>query len=329
MKKRKNKLVQHLDQPIVYGIIIFILVSLLVFWLNQVTETEWSDFVTELNGVMFDILIFGVLIVWLNKRSEESRIIRNYHEQLEDFRFWKGEEGVNRKVGLFKRFLAAGQSIPSLHRMELEGAYLKDFELSGTTLRHANLATAFLLDANLSDADLEFANIEKAYLQGANLTGACLRQSYAGHVDFRSTNLNRVDAVCANFEGCIFWNASLVKADLEGANLDRADFTKADLSEAHLVRTRFGTANLNKATLDKADLRGSDVSCVEGLTFDQVSTAWIDEETELPPDLQGDMQKLLDAQGTPPPLKTGFEKRPPAYRSKPSPGDYVHSQQMT
>jgi hypothetical protein len=44
--------------------------------------------------------------------------------------------------------------------------------------------------------------------------------------------------------------------------------------------------NLDGATLDGADLRGADISCVDGITAEQLRGAIIDETTMMPPGLE-------------------------------------------
>jgi uncharacterized protein YjbI with pentapeptide repeats len=44
--------------------------------------------------------------------------------------------------------------------------------------------------------------------------------------------------------------------------------------------------NLDGAVLDGADLRGADISCVDGITADQLRGAIIDQTTMMPPGLE-------------------------------------------
>jgi hypothetical protein len=81
------------------------------------------------------------------------------------------------------------------------------------------------------------------------------------------TNMRNADARLANFQG-----ANLVLADLRGAILRGANFQGADLRGADLQG-----ADIQRANLQKTKLMGA-----KNLTQDQVNTACVDENTQLP-----------------------------------------------
>ncbi|MCB1052337.1 MAG: pentapeptide repeat-containing protein [Acidobacteria bacterium] len=310
----KSKLRERLESPISIGIFIFLIVATLTQWLNRLVEIELRDLVIALNGILGDVIIFAVLIVWINRRRELSDRMRSYTEMLEDFRFWKSEEGVNRKVGILRRLRAMDQPLPSLNRMELEGAYLKGFHMNKVDLSHANLTAAFLLDTQIKQANLRMASLERAYLQNACLEDSQLQEAFVAFVDFRSSNLNRIDATLANFEGAVCWNAQLKRVCFEGANLDKADFDHADLTGAYCAKAVWGQANLKGAILDQVDLRGCDLSQVDGLLPEQLETIYLDEETILPPGFSTIREKLLAKAGPIQRPLPQFNASPPPFR---------------
>jgi len=64
---------------------------------------DWSGILVEAHGMLLDVLIFGVLLTWFDQIRNRENQIKNYHDQLDDFRHWDREEGVLRKVGILKR----------------------------------------------------------------------------------------------------------------------------------------------------------------------------------------------------------------------------------
>lgn len=319
---------KRVDYSLLVGIVIFLVVAGLVFYLNQVTGTTLADFVLEMNGFMLDVVLFAVLIVWLNKRRERNSRKLNYLEQLEDFKFWKSEEGVNRKVGIIRRLNQLDGDLPSLARFELPGAYLKDFDFEKIDLSHANLSTAFLLNANLQNATLFQVNCEKAYLEQTLLKKANLREAYLGWVDLRSANLSEADLSCANLELAILWNSDLSGCILESANLDKADLTKANLKGAFCMNTVFGHANVSDVDFTAADLRGANLQHVENMTRSQLISAVLDSKTIFPLDLSMQKEEIMSLSQAKPKRESGFKSTTPSFRQRPKSGTYRVTQTL-
>jgi Pentapeptide repeats (8 copies) len=115
--------------------------------------------------------------------------------------------------------------------------------------------------------DLQVTNLPYTDLHGAVLQRANLRL-----VNFGIANLQGVNLSGADLSGTNFFGAALQDAKLRGAKLGMADFLNSKTAP-----------NFTSAHLDRADLRGVDLSQVIGLTRDQMKSAKIDATTILPP----------------------------------------------
>ena len=102
-------------------------------------EPFLENILVEAYGMLFDILIIGIIILWLNKRREKKLEIQRYHNEIDDFRFWESEEAMFRIVGNIKRLNRMNVSKISLFRCHLKNAQLFNMNLSGAMLAHANL----------------------------------------------------------------------------------------------------------------------------------------------------------------------------------------------
>jgi uncharacterized protein YjbI with pentapeptide repeats len=118
---------------------------------------------------------------------------------------------------------------PTLKFVSLNGANLRDTDLSFFALDGAELGSADLAGANLA-----FANLTGAVLAKANLAGANLREA-----DLSFALLNRAYLDAADLQ-----NAMLVAADLTGASLIRANLTAAKLIGARLRDARLWQASV-------------------------------------------------------------------------------------
>jgi pentapeptide repeat protein len=145
------------------------------------------------------------------------------------------------------------------------GSPLREFPsraiLNGVNLARADLYLSTLGDARLNSACLADADLSESKLSGAELSRACL--------DF-------ADLSCANLALANLSYASLASANLDGANLYSARLKGADLSEARL--------------------NGADLRWTSGLTREQIESAWIDERTALPEDMEKLKPEILERQ---------------------------------
>jgi hypothetical protein len=120
---------------------------------------------------------------------------------------------------------------------------------------------------------------------------------YLSYLDIRNQNLIGYDFSGANMEGTHFIQALLLRADFEQANLINADLQEANMLKVNLTDANLAYANLKGATLIEANLLnanfegailidaildGTDLSEVEGLTYEQIASASTDEKTILP-----------------------------------------------
>jgi Pentapeptide repeats (8 copies) len=119
----------------------------------------------------------------------------------------------------------------------------------------------------------EWADLERPY-QEINLMDASLAGTF-----LLDANLKR---------------ANLFQTKLPQSILYKADLRNALLGSAILVNADLSYAKLHKATLIDANLAGADLRTSMGLTWEQISTATIDEKTMLPPELE-DRRKAVQA----------------------------------
>jgi len=170
---------------------------------------------------------------------------------------------------------------------DLYGAFLKETDLTGTSLieadltdadlRKADLSGALLNRAHVTDADLRKADLIGTAFDGADLSGADLEDA-----DLTDGELRRADLSGANLEAADLTDAELYDSNLSGANLEvadlhgvelfarkygvnlsGADLSDADLSSADLSALK-GDVNLSGADLSDADLSGADLSTRQG-----------------------------------------------------------------
>jgi len=174
---------------------------------------SWHDLLVEANGMVFDLLVFGILLSVYEALREKKEKIERLHEEIDDYRGWDEKEAIYRIVGAIKRLKKLGVSNIDLNNCYFKGADLRRTDFRNAILEMADFEMAFLDGADLRGVNLKMAKFRFAYLQNTNLQGANLQGA-----DFRNANLQG-----ANLQGANLRDANLQGANLQGANLRDAN----------------------------------------------------------------------------------------------------------
>lgn len=251
---------QILTSGIVLTFLTILIVSLSIpFYLNDF-ELFYENVLIEAHGMLFDLLIIGILLVWLNKNGEKQLRIKRYMEEIDDYRHWKSEEATYKIIGNIKRL-----NKDKISLVELYNAYLKNANLNYVDLTGSNMNYVVLEDSTLINALLNRVRLNQANLKNAKLNKAELKGSFLGG---------------ANCEG-----ASMIKCDLENAQLIKTNLKYTFLMDANLKGAMLAGTDFEGANLMKADLRG-----VQGVTAEQLSRARSLAKALLDSDLEEEMK---------------------------------------
>ncbi len=234
LKKVKKTFENIIEKPILTSFLVFLLLTLVViglslpFYIHQFREF-YLNVLAEAHGMLFDILVIGILIFWLNKSGEKRLRIRTYKDEIDDFRLWESDEAAFRNVGNIKRLNRHNIFNLNLVNCYLARTNLNYVILKGSNLNSANLQAANLIEANLEEARLNQTNLENATLNQCNLKGAYASGAQFSDAFLIKANLTNAFLIKANFN-----NAFMMESDLKGAYLTGADFTNANLYRADL-----------------------------------------------------------------------------------------------
>jgi len=220
------------DRPVLLSFLVFLAVASVVVPLSLDYWQGDSEFglnvLAEAHGVLFDLLLFGCLLLWFDQKADRRRRIERYENAINDFLGWQTPEAMYRISG-------------NIRRLNREGAVPE-------SLKNAYLAEADLKGANLSNVSLNGATLTGGTLQDVDLSGA-----YLGNADLSDTDLHRADLSGAHFgvfSGMRAANGTR-KTKIEDAYLREADLRGIRNASAE---TFAGAKTLYKAWLDP-DLR--------------------------------------------------------------------------
>ena len=159
MKRAFDRIASYLTQsPTRFFFVAAIMAFFVLWFVNAYKDPsgfKWHDVIVESHGVLFDLLVFGILLSLYEALRDKRDKIERLHEEIDDYRGWDEKEAMYRIVGAIRRLNKL-----KINEINLSTCYLQEAKLQG---------------ANLQTAKLQGANLQKAKLQGANLKGANLR----------------------------------------------------------------------------------------------------------------------------------------------------------
>jgi uncharacterized protein YjbI with pentapeptide repeats len=203
----------------------------------------YENLLVEAHGMIFDLLIIGLLLVWLNKIGEKRIRIKRHQEEIDDFRHWINEEASFRIAGDIKRL-----NKDDVFNLELFNCNLKNVNLNNVNLTGSNMNNIQLEDTTMQNAILEGVRLNQGNLQNAKLQKAKLKNAQLSGANMQFT--------------------TLIKADLTGANCIKTRFKGAVMIDSILKDSMLAGADFTDTNLFKADLSGA-----KGLTAEQLSKA--------------------------------------------------------
>jgi len=193
------------DKPVKLAFYVFCLATLIIMTLSLPFYMEnfwgfWENILVEAHGLLFDLLVLGVLVLWLQKLGKWQLTVMRYREEIEDYLGWNDKRAMYKIVANIKR--------------------LNHHNITNIILTEAFLKNAYLVKANLMEADLDGADLREAYLMDIDLTNANLIGANLRGADLTDANLTGADLTNADLRG------AKLRTNLSGANLKTAIYDK-------------------------------------------------------------------------------------------------------
>lgn len=198
--------------PIVNTLIAWFFVAIGIFWWTYIRGDYGQDaFVQNLlagfHNTLFEILLIGVFVYWLNQRYENRHEIQRQKDLLDLWRRDGSAIAIKNNQASIRRLNECGVS-----EIDLSACVLQGSDLSTLNLSRSNLSEAQCYKTEFKETDLSNAILDKANLRNANLTQAILENA-----KLRGTVL----------ENAVLQNAKLAGADFSGAIVPNVDWTDA------------------------------------------------------------------------------------------------------
>jgi uncharacterized protein YjbI with pentapeptide repeats len=138
----------------------------------------------------------------------------------------------------------------------IEGARLRDVDLSGARLRGLRLVDVVVERGNLANTAAPELALRRVAVTGARLTGAQWSGGTIADAVFRDCRIDLATFAGTTFERVTFDGCLLAHSDFRDALLRSVRFDRCDLTEADLSGVRIDRCELRGCTLD--GLAGTD-----------------------------------------------------------------------
>lgn len=243
-------LARVLDNPIKTALVIASLAALVVFiitafW-NSLSTTIlpnttiglynrefWENVLVEMHGMVFELAVVGILLLWLDGRRGEKRDLNQCKEHLADYAEFDFPEAHLKKMSALKRLVSAQVKDLEVHYVNLSGRSLKGVVLNGWSIIGFKLNEGKLTASSFTNVQSRSSNFVHCTMTQVRFTGGSLyRCKFEGatlrDVSFRNVNLGKVEFTHCDMVGTLFDGVTLKDAKYDGANLSRCSFKTAN-----------------------------------------------------------------------------------------------------
>jgi uncharacterized protein YjbI with pentapeptide repeats len=189
----------------------------------------WENFLVEMHGIVFELSIIGVLILWIDSKRSKSGDITRLREDLDDYSTLDFPEINVKKLGHIKRLNEHGVKDIDVQNLVLNGLKVKGINVEGTRLIGLKIVAGSIVGSTfksmkMRSSDFQESTIKSTTFESCELLKSKFIKSSCKGVDFSNSSLERADFTNANLQSSVFNGSDVRETKFEGANLKHASF---------------------------------------------------------------------------------------------------------
>lgn len=197
----------------------------------------WENVLVEAHGMVFDILIIGVIVVWLDTRRTTFNEIKDMVNELSDMSYLDLPEVNHRKIGMMHRLNKLGVNSFNVEELIINKVRLKGLVSKASNLNYLKVVSSSITEAQFYETTLLRADFSETQLKSTQFLNCDMKkavfiQAIAHGVDYSNSNLERARFMNADLQNAIFKGCNLREANFESANLRNANFKGAKYLKA-------------------------------------------------------------------------------------------------
>lgn len=217
-------------------------------------KSFWENVLVEAHGLVFDILVLGLIFVWMDTYRQKRESIARDLENLWDLNTLTEEVYQKKKVNILKRLNTnKTYKIDVTDLILTNKTKIKDISFANSGLFGLKFLDCLIFNLKIKHSKLNSAEFSDSVIKNTEIT-----DSYLKNANFKSASLLGLNFTNSDLFRAKFIDADLEGTDLRGCNLKRTVFKDANLKNANLR----GCINLNYDALIEA-------KCIDYLKADE------------------------------------------------------------
>ncbi|HIF9311886.1 TPA: pentapeptide repeat-containing protein [Photobacterium damselae] len=197
----------------------------------------WENVLVEAHGMVFDILIIGVIVVWLDTRRTTFKEKKSMLNELSDMSYLDLPEVNHRKVGIMHRLNKLGIESFNIDELIIAEVRVNGLIVDASTLNNlkvmrSSISGTHFTETALLRADFSNTHIKSTKFLNCEMKKAVFIKARAHGVDYSNSNLERAKFMDADLQNAIFKGCNLREVNFENANLRNANFKGATYVKA-------------------------------------------------------------------------------------------------
>ncbi|WP_020568825.1 pentapeptide repeat-containing protein [Neolewinella persica] len=270
----KNKILDILDwSPIILGAFIFLaflsllVLSYLLVPSKRVLTEELKEIIInarpELIGAIFDLFLLFIFVEVVRERFARRKEIKDYVEQLSDYKKWHDNDARFRVAGIVKRLVKLNFDWKKLDLQELHIGNLPSeiivYNLNKEHVKSTDFSYCNIRDGTLKDIMLEECRSVKSYFWNLHIYSGIIEDvDFSGSYFIGMTFMDVVFKNC-NFTNCRFYG----DIDHENVEFDECVFTDVQFQRPNLSSISFVSSVFTNVVFSSPDFSDCNLANTE------------------------------------------------------------------
>lgn len=202
---------REFDEPTILLSAAILVVGILLVAALYTSVPSWREgffqgIFVEFNGMLFDVVVFGIIVASFVRRIERRQERQRQQEIIDDFKKWDTEEGRLRIGGAVRRLNRLG-----ITGIDFAGIEISDFSFPRHDIKSIRGSTFY--DGSWGGGSRERVKLERVDFASVD----CREVTFSKFNPLSGLGLN---AVFAELKDCDFEEVNLSGADFNGAHLE-------------------------------------------------------------------------------------------------------------
>lgn len=206
-------------------------------------KSFWENLVISLHGVLIDLILVAILILWLDHRRTKRASNQQFKEDLEDYALLDFDEINLKKLGHLKRL-----NFNKVYSVNVQNLVINRMHAKGLLFHDCKMI-------------------------GLKLSNGRLESSRFSSVRMRSCNFEKTEMKATEFIDCILLKSKFAFSTLKGVSFEKSILERCDFSDADLQSTILKSCNLTGATFANANLNRANLMNAVGVDVEELSKA--------------------------------------------------------